>query len=34
LDWTGGAKGAVQQIPEDYALGGPPPASRPQPLSK
>ena len=30
LGWSGGAKGAVQQLPEECVVGGPPPSSRPQ----
>lgn len=30
LNWTGGAKGAVQQLPDSFAVGDKPPAARPR----
>lgn len=30
LNWTGGAKGFVQQLPDNYEVGSAPPASRPR----
>ena len=30
LNWTGGAKGAVQQLPDTFAIGDKPPAARPR----
>ncbi len=32
LGWTGGAKGSVQQIPDEFPVGSRPPVSRPQTL--
>lgn len=31
LGWSGGAEGVAAQIPEDFAVGSPPPASKPRP---
>jgi tRNA-binding EMAP/Myf-like protein len=30
LNWSGGAKGAIQQIPDSFAIGDSPPSSRPR----
>jgi len=30
LNWTGGAKGAVQQLPDSFVVGDKPPAARPR----
>lgn len=30
LNWTGGAKGAVQQLPDSFVIGDKPPAARPR----
>jgi hypothetical protein len=34
LGWVGGAKGVVQQVPDEWRVGGAPPAARPQPVLK